>query len=362
MSWGKYPETLMLFFTKKYRLGLTTLVLGFSIFLVLFFYHPDKYDEYQAEVTKAGDSVLKFSTFLGAILIGAITTKIYNVRRERRDVMPELRQLTLKLNSFRKISNHLLGITDFWINDSLSYVKKTYPNLDFYSSQARKEVDEKYIHREEHNKFLSDNEKTGSAYFQLSLLASPTKKTFQDILYLENDVVKKYPFDFIEKLYLSDYGNHFWYYLDHKWSLFNEFFNFSAISINDRKYFMREFRKIDKLDSSEEFHQKLFVKIGNKIHQEIVTRLYILSYEVDRPVPKVINTFWLVLVFLVLFGILPQLFGGIFSVPFISSAISISTIASLVFFIVMKIKYMSKEEISDDDSPFWDDKFEDFKR
>lgn len=356
-TWGKFPESVIFFFGKKYRLALFTFFFGTSLFLFLLLYRPTNYTKYLSVIASTGKNTLQISTFLGAILIGTISTKIYNVRKERLEILPELRKLTIKLNSYRKICNILIINNEFWVKNSRLYVKKHYPNLNFSSLHESTLVDHKYAFEKEMNRMYNDEKVSSDIYLQLELLATPTNEPLGDILYTENDIAYKYPYTFIRRLRATGYGNGFWKYFKDKWAVYGSFFNFNSITNQEKRSIEKEARKIDQDFLNREFNKELLVDIGNKMLQEIIPRMHVLSYEVNKPTPRIINTMWSVLVVLVIWGILPGVFGPIFDFEFTSSALSIATISSIVIYLVFKLKLMAKKEINTDDSPYWDGRF-----
>ena len=299
------------------------------------------------ELKKVMEGLVGFSGIFSAILITFIISKIFRIRNEKRELKMNVIKLSNKVTYFRRICSIIIFEYKVWKKGVKSRLENEYKDLTYQHlyDQIQKNKLQELI-----DEFLKDENEgrvsAGTFYLALREMAKVNGRYVYGEVYQEDYI---YSFDKLDIWCGLDCANAFFYYLEHKYSLYKDCILIRNLKINDQKEieFLASRINSEKF-KGRNFDESLLVDVGNYFFEEIFPKLRNDLAEFETSLPKVIEYTLLHLFFILIFGVFIPLFFPFFSYLILASISAfISTgVISLVFLdFCIKFRRMLIKEI-----------------
>jgi len=282
-----------------------------AIILVILVYATFKYKNLSlndAQITNLGNQTIRLSGIVAAIIIGFISSYVIQIRREKRERLKEIRELTQKVHYFRSIVNHIMHNHGFWLDNSPGHLlSRTSKYSKLIYSDIRPTVVESLSPEISSLKKEFDNDtRLGpmkDLFLELKTLVGDT--LLDPTIYSEFETPIRYNLEAL--LYYVNYnmGNGLYYYFDHKYAIYSQYFDFHKFISRDKDSILRLCSKIDKERYRDvDFGAKLFSMLGTQFEADVFPKLYELESINDKGLPNILIYLYVILSILLLGGVI----------------------------------------------------------
>lgn len=329
----------------KYKICLSLVIL-IVLIIVLYKYHLTD----TPKLIQLLNNIFQFSGIYSALLITFIVSKIFQIRQEKLERLREIIVLSHKTTDFRRICEILVECYDFWNKEMRQTMDGKFKRLTYFQIH----IDEDNHLKSTQDRIIAFNQTKnifGSGfYLAVKSLVKHNNHPFQIELYDDYDYNIDYSVEILDKWVGAYSANCFFYYLDHKKASYKGAFNFSAIDKNDEEKIISLSKKInDKKYKKAVFSPELLVQLGNDFNSLILPRLFQLTYNNKKGLPKSLNFLILILIITMIFGVfLPLMLSAITitnSYLIILSSFSIIILSFSILYFVIYFKNILKKEI-----------------
>jgi len=334
----------------------------FIVFAIILFYlgRYTKCDlEHYLEINK---NLIRFSSLFNAILIAFISSKIFDIRNEKKHRQVKIDILSNKLTNGRRICEILASNRFFSDGDKLRYLRRHYDKLEIwhlwmYSDDPKEEPSQKI--QDLRTKYYDDN-KVGGLESQLYLFFNSFIRYFKsDIRYLggsgilhdENDHNVRYPLGLIERL--SDYPSvdNLYTVFDKEWAGgMKNVFNFNNLTQEQKTKIEKLASRINKRTlSNKKCDNWLISEMSGELSSNVIPELYELMRLNHEAFPSILKNFLRLLIALLIFGVFIPLIISTYDfklntiVGFTNFSMAHVLVILLIF--ITQISYWLKKEI-----------------
>lgn len=272
-----------------------------------------------------------------------IFTKTNQLRFSGNSLSEELHALTQKLHHFRNIVDVLVR-SKIWAPGLKEYIDEEFEGLNFFHMKefykGKSKIALEYI--EESNRYGEIE----SLYLEAKslLINDPTKS---EVGQFSNP--RLYDKRILQKWVEHKCGSGLWYFFGYKYSNFKDELEVSRVFERHEEKILSNAVQID-LNRYQNmgFSEELLSKLGEQISEDVIPRLHSLTLQSQRQIPGVINTTYILLVSLTVFGVFQPLAALILQLPAIISYITLGIVLGILLFIVLSIYPYVSQEVNPD--------------
>lgn len=332
----------------NYKICLSIFILTVLI-IVLYRYHLKD----TQKLIQLLNNIFQFSGIYSALLITFIVSKIFQIRQEKLERLREIIVLSHKTTDFRRICEILVESYDFWNKDMRQIMDGKFKKLTYFQIHLDEDSHKK-LTKDRIDEYHNSKNIVGSGfYLAVKSLIKHNDNPFQMELYDEYDYNIDYSVDILNKWVSAYSANCFFNYLEHKKASYKGAFDFSAIDKNDKEKIISLSKKInEKKYKKSVFNPELLVQLGNDFNSLILPRLFQLTYNNKKGLPKSLKFLILILIVIMIFGVfLPLILSAIrindLYLILLSSFSIIILSFSILYFVIYFKKILENEiEIS----------------
>jgi len=321
-------------------LPLLVSIIGF-VFLFITCYNADAYSDERIISVRA--DIISISGILSGIIIAYLSSKVLQIRQEKINKLPDLKELTQKLHRFRKIC-HKLTHSNMWAPGMESLLGNTYEGLTYFDVNENKFVNSKIS--EQASQFIQDKTKSNTSYLYLQLKSFESDIFFDETVYSEFEVPKYYSITILEKWIKHECGSGLYYYFDHEYSTYKNSLKLHEVIEEYQEDIIQACLYIDKERyQNQVFDNKLLAKLGTQVTTDILPRLLRLQLYIEQPLPKIITYLYIVLLLLITFGVSLPILIKVYDLDIIFDIISLSTILGTSIYLITSFYNLLRTEV-----------------
>jgi len=272
---------------------------------------------------------ISISGFLAAIIMVYLASLAMNLKSNRNTAIDVLSKVTEKMHLFREIIEILLR-SKIWLPGLKEYIDEEFEGLtffdvkEFYKGKSKLAIE----FLQEHNKY----EDTENLYLELKslLMTDPKDKKLPETIRYPSVYNK----DIVSKWIEHKCGSGLWYYFGYKYGDFKQALDFNNVYERHQEKIMTLANTMDQeafQDSS--FNEVFFARLGEYMSKEIIPKLYQFQGRTGKGLPVMVLYLYGIFLSLVIFGVLLPIGHLLFSLPPIALILSVSIVASVIFFI-----------------------------
>ncbi len=252
---------------------------------------------------------------ISAFVIAYLSTKVFDVRRERSIIKAELDVLSDKLTLFRKLLFYVMKSRDFWVKyDDIAKFKQRFPDLD-YQRLHTMETDPLRQSFWDTGSDLSHN--TIELWLAMEAITGKLGEHGQIPWIYDPNASFNYSLEQIGRCY--EPSNQIWYLLEgrfakHGYGRFNDTGIWVGFESDARDCISR----IDERLKGKDFHREILGGLASDFHEVYLPRMHVLIRD-NIGVPKVLSASFRSLFVIMLFGVLLPIVLQSISVPDIAN-------------------------------------------
>ena len=281
------------------------------------------------------------SVLMVVVILMLILNKTSQLRHNGSFLNRELHSLTQKVHHFRNIVD-LLVRSKVWSPGLKEYIDEEFGDLNFFMMKefykGRSKLAVEYI--QENNRY-GDSE---SLYLESKavLLTDPSNSKIDTFINPRNYSVR-----ILKKWAEHKVGSGLWHFFGYKYASFKDELDVNRIFERHQDKILSYAIQLD-LHRYQDmgFSEELISKIGEQMSEDVIPRLLTLTLQARQKVPRIINTAYVLLIILVIFGIFQPIALFLFVLPSIFTYISIGIVLSLLLFITLSIYPFVMSEIN----------------
>jgi len=351
----KFPK--YLYFRFYWFIWAIIYLIVLNILLLLFIDNTKcDFDHYQ-EINK---NLIRFSSLFNAILIAFISSKIFDVRSEKKERQFKIDNLSNKLTNSRRICQILASNRNFTNDNKYVNIQNKHDELEIWhlSSDSQDEQSQKI--QALRDKFHSD-EHFNSVESQLYVFYNSFIRYFKkDIIYYEGykilydeiDHNIRYPIEFIEKLVDSSAVVNLYTTFENRWpKVMDTVFNFNKLTDAEKKKIKSLASRIDKRTLSNLACDNLLIsKMSGEISENVLPELYILMRMNLEGFPPILKNFIYLLLALLVFGVFTPIIIRSYDIS-LSTLVTITNFMTahvlvILLIFITQFTYWLKKEIN----------------
>jgi len=341
----EYKELSKKLYAKIIRiLPLTLTVIVFILLLSTLLCKLCNSNDFLAIILENKPNIVTISGLLSGFIIAFLTAKVLQIRQEKINEKSNWNEITQKLHKYRKIINKLL-LSQLWSEGTKHDIDTKYKGLtifdvreiSFFNSKPTKQARE----------FVRDTNKSSLAELYLELKSFIFEQyTIDESLYSEFEVMLYYDIITLQKWNEHHCGNGLYYFFDYKYSTYKNEFNWDGITSENKDEIIEIALDIDRERYKNlTFGPELLSKLGTQLIDEVLPKLTKTQEFIESDLPHIVKKLFLISGITIVFGILLPIVNGIYTISPILDIISISTILSVCFFLVISFYGFMKREI-----------------
>lgn len=300
--------------------------------------------EYVTILSENRVDVMTISGFVAGLIIAYLTAKVLQIRQEKITRLPELMDVSQKLHNCRRVMDKLIH-SNIWPDGVRHIVDTEYKGFTYF--ELRQTVFVGSITTERARAFIEDKRCGGPAKLYLELKSFMFGHIpFDQTLYTEFNVPKRYHPNLVEKWIDYDCGNGLWTYFEHKYAVYKDSFNFHDVYSGDVEAIEEACLRIDKERYTDiKFGADLLAKMGVQLTGDILPELFRIQRIVHSDLPRIIKYLFVIAGLLIVFGIALPILNNIYSLSPYLDIISIGIIISISFYLVLSFYGFMKKEV-----------------
>lgn len=246
---------------------------------------------------------------ISAFVIAYLSTKVFDVRRERSVIKAELDVLSDKLTLFRKLLFFVMKSHDFWLRyDDIAKFKKDFRGLDFHRMRT---MGPDTLRQQFWESELSHN--TIDLYLAMEAITGDLDE-METIPWIY-DPNASFNYSLVQLNHYYDPSNQIWYFLDGRFNKHGHGrFSDTGLWIGFASDARDCISRIDGSMKDQDFHRIILARIAADFHGKYLPRMIALIRE-NIGVPKILSASFKSLFVIMLFGVLLPIVLQSISVP-----------------------------------------------
>ncbi len=276
--------------------------------------------------------VITISVILVFILIAFIFSKANSIRFQGSNLNSEISGLTQKLHHFRDLIDTLVR-SKVWNPGLKEYIDEEFGDLNFFKMKefykGRSKIALEFI--EENNRYGE----TENLYLEAKslLLNTPSSTRTEDY-----SNPRTYDKKILSKWVEHKCGSGLWYYFGYKYTNFKDELNVQRVYERHQDKMVNLAIQIDAQKYQDMgFSEELLSKVGEQMSEEIIPRLHSLTIQAHQRLPKIVNGAYILVLTTTLLGVFLPITSMVLKLDELYAFISISTVMSILLFIVLGI-------------------------
>lgn len=246
---------------------------------------------------------------ISAFVIAYLSTKVFDVRRERSAIKAKLDVLSDKLTLFRKLLFYVMKSRDFWVRyDDIAKFKKDFPNFDFQRMRTMGPDPER-------QRFWDSELSHNTIDLYLAMEAITGELDRMETIPWIHDPNASFNYSLDQLGSYFEPSNQIWYFLDGRYNKHGHGrFNDAGLGV----WFEGDARdcisRIDESLKGQEFNRRILARIASDFHGKHFPQMYALIRE-NIGVPRILSASFRSLFVIMLFGVLLPIVLQSISVP-----------------------------------------------
>jgi len=318
-------------------------ILGYSLLLFIFFR-----TNYLDIKPLSFEMLIRISTTIITLLIAFLFAKLFQIRREKKEVQLSLKPLSNQLTGYRRLIYFIMKTDPFWIKKhEVAIARKKHPDVGYYELELDFE-------RDNYRKAISfrDDESFNPTRVNIYyIMEEITRSQFEGWKYEQNsDIV----YSKRELEILNHNANQMWYYFEHKHDAYTKGdFDWTSLSSStNADRIIEEFNKsFPEFETHTEIDNWTFANLSSRIKQEVIEKMLVSTKDNHEYYTRNMRVVKNLMVIVLVLGLLLPIIGMFvsnFTLEYILGYTSYMGIGTVIIWIIFELKSIIFEELNSD--------------